>query len=271
MSTSTRPALETGWQPDTAIDDTVLRQGLFAMSACWEAVGQACGARVRRDDRFTAVDLGRPSGLFNSVTLLQPLLGADLDRALDEVEEFCGGRGTGETLLWSPWPTPDLTGRGWQLQGHPPMVLRPAQRPVQQRIPEHLCLEEVTSPGELADWCTVAVEGFPFHDVRAPEQLLDAAILGDERFRFVIGRADGRGVAAGCQFVEHGMDVLLLAVTRPEARGRGCYAALAADRIAHHPDLPEVAVVSDDSRPILVGRFDFLPLTRFALWARPRH
>lgn len=269
MATSTRPALETGWRPETPVDDTMLRRCVLGFSATWEAAAAASGARQRIDDRYAAVDHGRPTGLFNSVTLHRPLFGADLARALDEIERFYDTQGGGTALLWSPWPTPDLADRGWQLQGHPPLLVRNAQLPVEQRIPDDLTVAEVTDPAAFTEWRTVAVEGFPFEDVRAPTSLIDDATRDDDRFRFVIGRVDSRAVAVGCQFIEHGLNVLLLAATRPEFRGRGYYSALAAHRIAHAPHLPDVAIVSDDSRPILVDRFGFMPVTRFTLWGRP--
>ena len=270
MTTHAPPTLESGWSAETSVEDTVLRHGLLALSSSWTAAGQACGARIARDERFTAVDVGRPTGLFNSATLQQPMIGQDLDDALEEIERFYDRQGHGTALLWSPWPTPDLTARGWTLEGHPPLLFRPALAAPPVRRPEELEVVEATTPAAFDEWRSLAVEAFPLDAVQPARRLLDTAILEDPRFRFVIGRADGRDVAVGCQFVECEANVLLLAATLPEFRGRGYYSALAADRITHQPDLPAVTIVSDDSRPVLVGRFGFLPISRFTLWKRPR-
>ncbi len=270
MATDTRPVLETGWGTATAIDDTLLRHGVLALTATWEASGQVGAARVHREDRFSAVDLGRPTGLFNSATLLRPLREDAFGTTVERVERFYDGHGSGAALLWCPWPTPDLTGRGWELQGHPPLLYRPAGLPVERRRPAGLTVSEVTTQRELAEWCAVAVEAFPLTEVDAPSTLFDPAVLEDERFRFVIGRVRRRPVAVGCQAIVGGANVLLLSAVRAEARGHGYYAALVADRLARAPDLPSVTIVSDDSRPILVGRFGFMPVTRFTLWERPR-
>ena len=270
MTTETLPALETGWEPDTPTDDTLVRRGVLAMTATWESLGQVAGGRLHRDDRFSAVDLGRPAGLFNSATQLQPARDDTFGTTVGRIERFYDGHGTGATLLWSPWPTPDLTGRGWRLQGHPPLLYRPAGLPVERRRPGHLTVAEVTTKSELAEWCTVAVDAFPLTDVDAPSTLFDPAILADERYRFIIGRVGRRAVAVGCQALIDGTNVLLLSTVRPDARGRGYYGALVSERLARAPDLPSVTIVSDDSRPVLVGRFDFLPVTRFTLWERPR-
>ena len=270
MTTETLPALETGWEPDTPADDTVLRHGVLAMAATWEAIGRVGDGRLHRDDGCSAVDLGRPTGLFNSATLLRPVSDDAFGTTVGGIEWFYDAHGTGAMLLWSPWPTPDLTGRGWVLQGHPPLLYRPAGLPVERREPEGLAVTEVTTERDLAEWCTVAVDAFPLTEVDAPSTLFDPAILHDQRFRFVIGRVGSRAVAVGCQAVIDGANVLLLSTVRSGHRGRGYYAALVADRLAQAPDLPSVTIVSDDSRPALVGRFGFLPVARFTLWERPR-
>jgi len=270
MTAETLPALETGWEPDTPADDTVLRHGVLAMAAAWEPIGRLGAGRVHRDDGCSAVDLGRPTGLLNSATLLRPVSDAAFSGTVDRIERFYDAHGTGAVLLWSPWSTPDLTGRGWVLQGHPPLLYRPAGLPVERRQPEDLAVTEVTTERGLAEWCTVAVDAFPLPEVDTPSTLFDPAILHDQRFRFVVGRVGNRAVAVGCQAILGGANVLLLSAVRSDHRGRGYYAALVADRLARTPDLPSVTIVSDDSRPALVARFGFLPVTRFTLWERPR-
>lgn len=270
MTTATLPDLETGWGSASPVDDTVLRHGVHALTATWEAAGGVGAGRVHRDDRFSAVDLGRPAGLINSTTVLRPHRDEEFIESVARIEQFYDAQGTGATLLWSAWPTPDLSGRGWRLQGYPPLLYRPAGLAVERRQPEGFAVAEVTTERDLAEWCSVAVEAFPLTEVDAPSTLFDPAVLGDERFRFVTGRLGSRAVAVGCQVVVGGANVLLLSTVRPEARGRGYYAALVADRLVREPDLPTVTIVSDDSRPVLVGRFGFLAVTRFTLWERSR-
>ena len=270
MTTEALPVLETGWGPDTPADDSLLRRGMLALAATWEAIGQTNDGRLHRWDEGSAVDLGRPTGLFNGATLLQPVSDDAFGRTVGRIERFYDVQGTGATLLWSPWPTPDLTGRGWVLQGHPPLLYRPPGLPFQPPPPDALTVTEVTTERELAEWCTVAVDAFPLTEVAAPSTLFDRAVLTDERFRFVVGRDRRRAVAVGCQVLVDDTNVLLLSTVRPEYRGRGYYAALVADRLARAPGLPSVTIVSDDSRPVLEGRFGFLPVTRCTLWERPR-
>ena len=270
MTAETLPILETGWEPDTPADDTLLRRGTLALTATWEAIGRVGNGRLHRDEACSAVDLGRPTGLLNSATLLRPVSDGAFATTVASIERFYDTNSTGSVLLWCPWPTPDLTGRGWVLHGHPPLLYRPPGPPTERRQPDGLTVTEVTTERELAEWCTVAVDAFPLTEVESPSTLFDPAVLHDQRFRFITARAGSRSVAVGCQAIIGGANMLLLSTVRPDHRGRGYYAALVADRLDRAPDLPSVTIVSDDSRPALVDRFGFLPITRFTLWERPR-
>lgn len=274
MASQTIPQLETGWRPETPTDDTVLRRGVLALAAAWEVTGLVGDGRIHRDDECQAVDQGRPTGLFNSATLLRPVSEPAFGRVVDRIERFYGTRGSGGVLLWSPWPTPDLTARSWHLQGHPPLLYRPAGLPdglaVGHGAAGDLTISEATTPRDLAEWCEVAVDAFPLPEVEVARTLLDPALLTDRRVRFLVGRVSNEAVAVGCQVIVNRTNVLLLSSVRPEHRGRGSYAELVAKRLASTPDLPSVAIVSDASRPVLTGRFGFLPVTRFTLWERAR-
>jgi hypothetical protein len=268
--TAPTPPLETGWETTTPAGDTILRQGVDANVTAWEAVASACGGRVHRGKGFVATDTGRPSGVMNSAMLTEPRFGEVLEATIDEIEAFYGARGHGEALLWSLWPTPDLRGRGWTLEGHPPLLFRPPTGPVEVAAPDELEVVEVTDAAGLEEWNTVVVEAFPLDGVDPRHAPLDRGVLDDDRFSLLLGRVDGRSVTAGSHVVTGDASVLLLTATRPEARGRGYYGPLVRHRLASTPDLPAVALVSDHSRPILVGRFGFLPVCRFTLWTRTR-
>lgn len=263
--------LETGWRAATPVGDTLMRRFVHNLATSWEAAALAMERRVLRRDSFVAADHGRPTGLFNSVTLTRPLPAPSLHTALDEIEAFYAS-GHGDVQLWSPWPTPDLRDRGWWLEGHPPMLLRPALGPTEVAAPHELRIRRVTDATGVDEWCRVAVEGFPLDDV-APYHsgdLLDERILRDDRWRLFVGSTDDGPVSIGTLFVAHGLGNFFLAVTRPGARGRGYYGAMSRQRIAACPDLPLAAVFSDMSRPVAESRLGFLPITRFTLWRLPR-
>jgi hypothetical protein len=264
--------LTDGWEPDLPVSDTLLRRFLFNLAAFNELPAVAAGARVLHRDDLMAADLGRPAAMHNAATLLRPL---PFDQAggetLDAVEGFYDGHGSGEAYLWSAWPTPDLRRRGWVLEGHPPLLLRPAGGPPPPPVPPGLRAERVTGAEGLRDWERVAVDGFPYRELQPyrPGVLLDERALGDERLRLWVGYEGDRPVCMGTLFVDAGVAAFSLGVTLPEARRRGYWAAMAGVRLLEEPDLPAVGIFSDMSRPPAEA-LGFLPLLRFTLWHRPR-
>jgi hypothetical protein len=115
----------------------------------------------------------------------------------------------------------------------------------------------------------VLVEGYPYPDVR-PGTLFDDRLLTAAGPHLEIGYLDGRAVTVGARHVAHGLVVLALGATLPEARHRGCWAAMVRSRLAAVPDLPAVALFGDDSRPGAERLFGFLPITRLTMWMLPR-
>ncbi len=274
MAVYSEAGLQTGWEPDTPVDDTLLRRYLLNLAESHAAPGRALGGRTLRRDDLAATDLGRPTGfMLNTVVLLRPLDDAGSQEALDELDAFyAAGGGTGTVALVSAWPTPDLRSRGWQLAGHPPLLLRPPAGPVDTTGPQRLSIVEVDGPERLEHWCRVTVDGYPFDELQPyqPGSLLDERVLGDHRLRLWVGYEGDTPVCTGALFVEHGLGQLWLATTLPGVRGRGYYRAMAARRIAAAGDVPLAAVFSDLSRPAAERQLGFLPLMRFTLWVRPR-
>jgi hypothetical protein len=267
----TQEHLTDGWEPDLPVSDTLLRRFLFNLAAFNELPAVAAGARVLRRDDLAAADLGRPAAMHNAATLLRPLPFDRAGETLDVVEGFFDGHGSGEAYLWSAWPTPDLRPRGWVLEGHPPLLLRPAGGPPPPPVPPGLRAERVTGVEGLRDWERVAVDGFPYRELQPyrPGVLLEERVLADERLRLWVGYEDDRPVCMGTLFVDAGVAAFSLGVTLPEARRRGYWAAMAGVRLLEEPDLPAVGIFSDMSRPPAEA-IGFLPLTRFTLWHRPR-
>src|SRR5260370_35660298 len=81
------------------------------------ANGRTCGRRT---------PARRPPYL-NSATLVRPLDKEVADDLATRLATFYdGGAGSGSWMLWTAWPTPDLTDRGFQLAGNPPLMVLPA-------------------------------------------------------------------------------------------------------------------------------------------------
>jgi hypothetical protein len=275
MAAYTEPGLRAGWEPDTPVQDTLLRGYLLNLAESNAVPVTALGGRVLRRDDVIATDLGRPTGLLlNTATLLQPLTSERTGQVLDALDTLYGPGGTGAVTLFSAWPTPDLRERGWQLEGHPPLLLRPPSGPVEATAPAGLRIVEVDRPDRLEDWCRVAVDGFPFPELQPyrPGSWLDERVLADGRLRLWVGYDDSGPVCIGALFIEYGLGHMWLAVTLPGARGRGYYRAMANHRIAAAGDLPLVGLFSDMSRPVAERHLGFVPLFRFTVWTRqPQH
>ncbi|MGB7447716.1 MAG: hypothetical protein WA892_01175 [Ornithinimicrobium sp.] len=263
--------LSTGWEPDVPAEDTLLRRYLLHWAAYCDGYALAGGGETHRTDAFAAADLRRPSGYFNSVTLLRPP-GDDLTEVLDEVDDFAAG-GRGELLMWSPWliPQTSLSARGWQLYGHPPLLARPPATLVPAPTAPALDIRRASTTEQLVHWEQVAVEGYPMPELAgaAPGAVADPSLLTDSRFGFWVGYEKDRAVSLGTSFVDYGIGSFALGVTRPEARRRGHWLAHAVARLRHSPDVWMTGVFSDFSRPGAES-IGFVPLLRLSLWALPR-
>jgi hypothetical protein len=256
--------LENGWLPSTPVGDTLLRRFVHNQADHNEAMASAHGGRAERTDAVFLADSNCPVPYLNEAILARPVLTAD-DPVLDDVEAFFEGR-TGLTLL-SIWPTPDLSGRGWSLVGHPALVAR-APGPVTATPAEGVAIRRAETAGDFETAEHVAIEGYPLEEARGapPGSVLPAALAGGP-ITVRLGLLDGAAVAIGNVFVGHGVVNLALGATMPAARRRGVWEALVWARVAEDPTLPAVAYTSDFSRPGFI-RMGFLPLTRFTLWYR---
>jgi len=261
-------ALTTGWEPGLPVADTMLRRYLFHNGELCAAFARAGGGHTLDTAALVAADLGHPGGYWNAATLLQPP--SDWDETVEAVETFFAG-GTGEAMLWSAWPTPDLRERGWRLSGHPPLLVRPPARALPPPATALDTVREVGSTGELATWERVAVEGYPLPDLAtaAPGAMAGPALLDDPRLRLWTAAIDGRPVSAAAAFVAHGIGSLAFGATLPTGRRRGLWRQLAVARLLAMPDVWTAGVFSDLSRPGAEA-LGFTPILRLTLWVRER-
>jgi hypothetical protein len=270
MTTTASTHLTNGWDAALPVGDSLLRRYLFCWAALCEAFARAAGGRSITTPRFAAADYRRPSGWFNSATLLQPTSDESFDDVVDDVESFFAG-GHGEVHLWSSSPTPDLSPRGWELVGHPPFLVRPPAALVPPPAAPALDVADVTHPAALTEWEQVAAEGYPLPELLpvVPGALADPSLLEDPRLRLSLGREDGKAVSLGALFCDYGVGCFGLGVTRREWRGHGHWKAHAVRRLAAAPDLWMTGVFSDDSRPP-AERLGFVAVLRLTLWVRRR-
>ena len=257
--------LETGWLPDTPVDDTLLRQFLHNQGEVNAITAAALGGRVDRGPDVFLADAGRPVPYLNQAILTRPLRGVD-DAVLDSTETFFRASRFAATLL-SIWPTPDLTGRGWELVGHPALVVR-GPAPYAHIAPGDVEVRRATTAADLATAERILIEGYPIEEAAGspPGSILVGAMV-EHGLVVRLGLLDGNPVAVGNVHCGHGLVNLCLGATLPAARRRGVWEALVWARVADGPDRPAVAYTSDFSRPGFI-RMGFLPITRFTMWLR---
>jgi hypothetical protein len=262
--------LADGWEPHRPVGDGLVRRFVHAYASSFASPVALVGGHVVRRAEHVVWDLGRPSGLYDGAMLLRPLPFTGWQHALAALEADLLPDGDGEVLLFSAWPTPDLRPRGWELAGHPPLLLAPRGGRAPATSP-WLEVVEVEDAATLADWERVAVEGYPFDECLPwqPGRLFDVRVLADRGLRAWVGYVDGTPAAIGTAYVAHGVVVFTLGVTRPEHRGRGAWEVLARQRLAIRPELPAMGLFSDLSRGP-AERLGFLPLTRWTVWTRSR-
>jgi hypothetical protein len=262
--------LATGWEPHCPLSDGLIRRFAFAYAGSFAGPVTLMGGRVVRREAFVVWDRGRDAGLFNGAVLLQPLPFEGWQEVIHDLETTLDAGGHGEVVLFSPWPTPDLSERGWRLSGHPPLLLRPSGEP-DLAPPPWLEIREVSDAATLADWERVAIEGYPFDDLLPARtgSFVDARVLADPHLRAWVGYADAQPIAIGTSYAVPGLHIPTLGVTLPEHRGRGAWQVLMRRRLATFPRLPAMALFSDHSRAPAEG-LGFLPLARWTVWLRAR-
>lgn len=261
--------LTTGWEPDLPPRDTELRRFVLAWAEALAGPVRASGGRVRRTEDAVTCDLGRPGSYYSAAVLLRPPAPGRWDQVLDDIERTMFSSGSGPVHLYSAWPTPDLSARDWNLEGHPPFLLRPPGGALPEAA-DDLEVREVTDAEDLRVWERVVVEGYPLPDLLPwrPGVFFTNDVLSSS-LRLWLGRAEGEPVAAAASYVAHGLHVLAIGVVLPHARGSGYWRTLLGTRLATFPDLPCGSLFSDMSRPG-AEQHGFWPISRFTLWVRER-
>lgn len=163
---------------------------------------------------------------------------------------------------------PDLSPLGWQLVGHPPLMVRPAGG-AETPAPVELRITEVLDEAGLEVFERTLVEAFPDPGLLPYRwgDVYDGRVFGGPT-RFFLGCVADRPVATATGHVAAGVNVVEMVATAQAARGHGYGAALtwAAGKV--DSTLPAVLIASDLGRPVY-ERLGFLPVSRWTFWHRP--
>jgi hypothetical protein len=254
----TAERLETGWWPETPAGDTLLRRYVVANAEWMESVARASSGPVMRTDDVLAVDEHSPHLLFNTGILLRPVEDRAAEVAADLLKFFTGPGGP--FSLFCPWPT---SLPGFDVGGHPPLMLRPAggDRPPP---PPELDIRAARTREDLGDYEHVLVDGFPLEALQPwrPGIALHPANLHVPGTTFFVGRVDGGAVTAATSIVGGGVNHVEFVATVPDARGRGYGEAVTWAATLAAPELPAMLVATDMGRPVY-ERMGYVALLRW--------
>lgn len=258
----TEEHLTHGWEPQTAADDTLLRALVLTTADVTGWIADRVGGRTRRWDDLAVADVASPVFFDNFAVLLAPFAYVDPDDVVARLREFYPP--DRPWVLLSVWPTPDLTGHGLALMGHPPFMTR-APGGDGPLCPPELRVVEVTDAAALAD--AVAVLGAGFGLPMTGSALADPRVLGGP-LRMWVGYEQGRAVATAAARLGHGIVDVEAVATLPDCRGRGYGEALTWAATLADPDRPAVLYSSDLGRRIY-ERMGYVAQSRFTMWHRP--
>lgn len=234
---------------------------------------RSIGGRVLRLPDVVATDVGRPTGLQNSVVLTAPLQESappSLMSTLDAFFAFDSATQAGSVFMFTVWPVPGLMAYGWVCVEQTPLMVRRPEGAAPPTPPE-LRIAEVRSVADLHHFEQVMVDGFPVPELKGLPggSVFGPSILQDQRFRFWLGWRDDRPVAASAAYIAYGLVHLIYLATLRQARGRGFGSALAWTVTLANPVLPAILISSHDGQT-LYARMGYQHFRDMPLWVRER-
>ena len=265
--------LDPGYDTQSPDGDNLLLDFCRADVELWMSWGAALGAALgREEDGSVWVDAGSASVFGNPVLWTRPMDSASAELAVARQSEVFGQRDGGAYLLYSAYPTPDLSPYGLNPVGHPPCMVRvPEVAAPQLQLPASLEVRRVETSAQLADFEQTLIEAYPVPDLLPwqPGLFMGQALLDNQRWHMFVGYAEGRAVATAASYVsDFAVDVTLV-TCRKEVRGRGFGRAVTQAAIDADPAKPAMLLASDDGQPVYRG-MGFRAMNRFSLWVGPR-
>jgi ribosomal protein S18 acetylase RimI-like enzyme len=252
--------------PDLADLDAWRERSARNLAVFWEYIPYAMSLPCERWEDAWAADLNSLSPYPNSATLLRPLTEDAAPELVSRLGAFYAGQPGGPWLIWSAWPTPDLSAYGMQLMGHPPLMVRlPGALPP---TPPELRIVEAHDDATLRDLDSVMIHGYPISELRAGGRLTDERALGGP-LRFFVGYLGDEPVTCAASLLGEQELGIYMVATHPHARGKGYGGAVTSAAVASAPDLPATLQASDDGQPVY-ARLGFQTVTPFTLWFKSR-
>jgi ribosomal protein S18 acetylase RimI-like enzyme len=247
-----------------------VQRAALSLAHGWELIAKALGGRTTEWGGVSIADAASPNPFLNAVTPTRPLQPDEIDGLTARLEAFFLERADGGPwVLWSGWPTPDLSRLGYILWGHPPIMVRLPGGKAPAPPPE-LRIVEARDADELAAIERTFVEAYPALGVEhlLPGAIFPASLLGGP-YRFWAGYVEREVVSVSAALVGDTHTDVFYVATQPQFRRRGYGEALTWRATLADPTLPAILEASDDGLPVY-ERMGYREVGRMSLWERPR-
>ncbi|MEX0664240.1 MAG: N-acetyltransferase [Acidimicrobiia bacterium] len=259
--------LPDGWGPSTPRNDTLTREFIEAYADLVEALGTSAGNATARTEDFVALDSHSPFPFLNLAVPLRPIVDT-ADPMLDDITGFFAPDDESTPfLIYNATPMPWLGERGWELMGHPPLMLRPAG-PATVPTPPGLEIVEVRDDGMLEQFDRTMAEAYPVPEIQG-RRSFHAGLLELPGWHMWLGMIDGEPVGTSAAHVSDTLVDVEWISAMPSARGKRVGEALTWAATCVQPDLPAMLIASDLGQPVY-ERMGYLRLSRFTLWIGKR-
>lgn len=261
--------LENGNRETTPAGDNLVRDFVLADLAAFAELAGAAAGRVHHDDALgiAMVDCGSPCPFGNVAHLTRPVDRDEAEQVVAALHDFYGDGSGRRFLVFSAWPTPDVVfrGRGLELGGHPPFMVRPGE--VTPPTSSGMRIDRVVAPEQLEDFERTIIDAYPTPEL-APygdhPRLFGEPLL-DSGWALYVGYIDGRPVATAGAYVTGQVVAVEMVSVRPEQRGLGLGGEITAAAAATEPERPSALIASDPGQPVY-RRLGYLPILRQTLW-----
>ncbi|HEU4782525.1 MAG TPA: GNAT family N-acetyltransferase [Ktedonobacterales bacterium] len=234
----------------------------------FESIPRAMGKPWARWDGVWAADTKLPAAYPNSATMLRPLAVEEAAEVIARLDQFYAADVGGPWMLWSAWPTPDLTPYGMRAAGQTPLMVR-LPSPVPAATATGLRIIEASTESDLRDVDYAMIHGYPIPELTFPDdRITDTPALGGP-LRFFVGYEDDQPVSCAMACIGEREVGIYAVATLPDRRGKGYGDALTRAALAAAPHLPAVLEASELGQPIY-GRMGFQVVSEYTLWYKPR-
>ncbi len=216
---------------------------------------------------LSVADFGLPSSqpIDSACVLTPPESAARWADLVDRAEAVFARQEGGPIQIWSAWPTPDLTDRGYTRYAVPALICDVDVIP--RPSPPELQLVTVRTAADRAAAAELIDSVFGCHAPN-PAALISPALL-DEDVEIFLGRVDGRPVATATAYVSDGFCGVYAVAVSADARGRGYGEAVTWAATTFRSDLPAALQASPLGLPVYL-RMGYQVVGEFALWEGPR-